>query len=713
MNDVNAEAMEEFIIANDLAIFNEDNNPPTFETINGQSNIDLTLGSVGIMNSITSWTVHRDINCSDHNPITFEFNDRLITEDPELKFICDPNKLEPEFIRDKISNIVSEIDMLPGPQSKQDIDNLLAIFYDRINREIVSHSKQKTYPNRPQWWTHKVERFRKIYHAKKTLFYRNRVATDRDFLYNQMNSAKADFRNHMITAQNASWKNFVDNDLTTNPWGTVYKIACDKFKRQGILNSFKTENSHTKSPEETMNFLLDSLLPDDDLNNLTAHQNSMLRDFIALTPLDGIPLEPVSEEELDPLIASLSTNKAPGHDLIKGKFIKITHDITKPFFLKIFSACVKFCHFPSIWKTGNLKVLLKNPSKDISSVSNYRPITLLPEYGKIFEKIIRNRLFRNTPQPHSPKQYGFTPGRSTTDALSEYIKSVNSFSNYKYVASIFIDISGAFDNLWWPSLINALMDKNIPHNLIALIKNYLTNRKLDFSTGGLSASKILSKGCPQGSVLGPSLWNVQLDTYLKKELPPNVIAIAYADDIVKIIASNSRQGLIRDLQQMIDDISTWAANARLSISVTKTKILINKAPPRTHNRDLRIFIDGSRIEIVREHKYLGTIIDSNLTFNRHISEACKRANQIIISLRKKIHRTWSTDFTKSLTTIYRCAIIPILSYGIEIWGHKLNLSRFKAKLNSLHGSFCRMLIRGYQSISNDAACIIAGIPPLT
>jgi hypothetical protein len=208
---------------------------------------------------------------------------------------------------------------------------------------------------------------------------------------------------------------------------------------------------------------------------------------------------------------------------------------------------------------GKLVILLKDPKASHTSIKNYRPITLLPEHGKIIEKIIRKAVEAELTPLHSRHQYGFTKGRSTTDALEILVSTVRN-ANEKYVATIYFDIRGAFDNLWWPALIKTLNARGVSSDLIAMIKSYLTDREVEFSQGSATVRKLCTIGCPQGSVLEPTLWNLIIDTLLDSERPDFATPIAYADDLAVIVKSNLRPELKTNLQSVTDKITNWTTH---------------------------------------------------------------------------------------------------------------------------------------------------------
>jgi hypothetical protein len=248
--------------------------------------------------------------------------------------------------------------------------------------------------------------------------------------------------------------------LSRDPWGVVYKLAAEKFKSRGILHSFQTDEGEiTRDHKTTMTYLINNLLPDDDPTTNDEQQRINHGDYRAITGEPGSYLQ-VNEEEVNHLVSLIKNKKAPGPDNLKGKILKRLHPTITPLLVKILNACFKFSHFPIRWKKGKLVILLKDPKASHTSIKNYRPITLLPEHGKIIEEIIRKAVEAELTPLHSRHQYGFTKGRSTTDALERLVSTVRN-ANEKYVATIYFDIRGAFDNLWWPALIKTLKALNI------------------------------------------------------------------------------------------------------------------------------------------------------------------------------------------------------------------------------------------------------------
>ncbi|EFA12187.2 Putative 115 kDa protein in type-1 retrotransposable element R1DM-like Protein [Tribolium castaneum] len=526
-----------------------------------------------------------------------------------------------------------------------------------------------------------------------------------------MTKAKQTFKEKVEKRRRQSWLEFAENDLARNPWGVIYKLASEKFKTRGILQSFQTDDENiTRDFRSTMEFLVANLLPDDDPDINTEEQRITQGDYRATTAEVGSDVV-ITEAEVDQLVSQIQNKKAPGLDNLKGKILKRLHPKITPIITRIYNACWTLNYFPTTWKKGNLVILLKDPKASHSNIKNYRPITLLPEHGKILEKTIRRKLEEELSPLHSQRQFGFVKGRSTSDALHLLVSTIRD-SEAKYVATIFFDIKGAFDNLWWPSLIKTLRNRGVTSKLTAMIKSYLTDRVVEFTQGDVSVRKFCTKGCPQGSVLGPTLWNLTMDTLLNSEWSDFATPIAYADDLAVIVKSDLRSQLKTRLNQVTNKITDWATRNKLTVSETKTTFMIHKCPPRAHHRDLDIRIYGKKISLVKTQKYLGILLDSKLHFESHASYTAKKVRQISMSLRTLASRKFGQTCDESLRVIYHGAIVPIITYGSRIWSDRLHVVKNNRQYLSAQAPFNRILAKCYASVSKEAAAVLAGNLPI-
>jgi len=269
-NDVNSVNMEEFILRNNLAVHNEPDLPPTFETVNGCSNIDLTMSSFSLISNLVDWTVVRGINTADHNVILFtlKFDNFDCSSKNNVTYIYNTAQINYDNINAKIPEVIDSINLTTEVlDSQYGIDNALTSFYDGLKALVIGAAKKKCFSERPPWWNDKIDRFRKIYLKKKKLLYDNRFPENRTYLYDSMMDAKNRFKAVIEQEKSKSWSKFVKDDLAANPWGTVYKLASQKFRQQGAVSSLRNNDTYTGTVLETAEFIVNSLLPDDNLND--------------------------------------------------------------------------------------------------------------------------------------------------------------------------------------------------------------------------------------------------------------------------------------------------------------------------------------------------------------------------------------------------------------------------------------------------------------
>ena len=238
-----------------------------------------------------------------------------------------------------------------------------------------------------------------------------------------------------------------------------------------------------------------------------------------------------NEGKILKIIRALNTNKAHGHDDISIRMIKICDEsLLKPLLI-LFKNSLKLSCYPDIWKKSNIIPVHKKSDKQL--LNNYRPISLLPIFGKIFEKIIFNRIydFLLKEELLNPNQSGFLPSDSCINqllAITHEIFEAFDCNPPLEVRSVFLDMSKAFDKAWHEGLLYKLKSMGISGELYDLLQNYLSGRLQRVILNGQTSSwRPILAGVPQGSILGPLFFLIYINDLLNK-LRSN--AKLFADD---------------------------------------------------------------------------------------------------------------------------------------------------------------------------------------
>ena len=433
-----------------------------------------------------------------------------------------------------------------------------------------------------------------------------------------------------------------------------------------------------------------------------------LERLLTNTSLENIEFD---EEKLVDLIEALNVNKAHGWDDISIRMVKIGGvSLVKPL-INIFNLCIASGVFPSQWKKGNVVPVYKKGDKAIPK--NYRPVSLLPVFGKLFEKCIYDALYSyfDSNNLFSPCQSGFREGDSCVSQLLSITHDI--FKGFEANPSldsrgVFLDISKAFDRVWHDGLIFKLKSYGVSGPLISLLQNFLSDRYQRVVLNGQSSEwKLIKAGVPQGSILGPLFFLIYIN-----DLPDNLESKpkVFADDtsLFSIVADQqlTADQLIRDLNR----ISEWARQWKMSfnpdpskqaVEVYFTVRLVQPNPPV-------ISFNNTDITSSDYQKHLGLILDTRLSFEHHLEEKIKKANKgigLINRLRKYVPR-------KSLLTLYKSYIRPHLDYADIIYDCPGNAT-FVSKLEKIQYNACLAITGCFRGTSREKLYSELGLESLS
>ena len=381
-------------------------------------------------------------------------------------------------------------------------------------------------------------------------------------------------------------------------------------------------------------------------------------------------------DDLSKIIKNLNTSKAHGFDGISIKMIKMCGESIVPPLSKIIRNSIKSGIFPDEWKKGNIVPVHKKANKQ--NISNYRPISLLPIFAKIFEKIIYNSLFEyfHINNFLSVNQSGFRTSDSCVSQLisitHELYKDFDANPSLE-TRDVFLDISKAFDKVWHEGLLHKLKCYGVKGELYKIIENYLKNRKQRVVLNGQNSSwENINAGVPQGSVLGPLLFLIYIN-----DLPENLISVAklFADDTSIFSTVFDINKSADDLNKDLSTINEWAHQWKMSFNPDPNKqatevVFSRKLKPAVHPC---LYFNGTTVSNTLYQKHLGLILDKKLLFRHHLNEKITKCNKGI-GLIKRLSKCLPRN---TLLTIYKSFVRPHLDYADVIYDQPHNSSLCK------------------------------------
>ena len=433
----------------------------------------------------------------------------------------------------------------------------------------------------------------------------------------------------------------------------------------------------------------------------------------AYTRCNRSEVDYVTEEELMSIARNIGNKKAPGPDSIPNLALKKAILFNSAAFTNLYNSCLEESVFPSPWKIQRL-VLLPKPNKQPGTSSSYRPICLLDTAGKILEKIVCNRLepLIEANNGISARQYGFRKGRSTTDAIAEVVKIAKNAieskgSDNKRCAVITLDIKNAFNSAKWIHILKALHKIKVPDYLNRLVADYFSKRYLIYDTDDGLKKYSITSGVPQGSVLGPLLWNLMYNDILELSIPEEAQIIGFADDIALVVTARSKCDLELCANISVMKIRKWLNDKGLSLAEHKTEVVLitNKKKDEVLNITVGNVIVSSKKAI----RYLGVMIDTRLSFSVHVDLVCERSLKILAALSKLMTNFGGPSHKKRI--LLASVIRSIIVYASPAWAANLSKTNFK-KLKKVNRISALRVCCAYRTTSYAAVCVIAGMIPI-
>jgi hypothetical protein len=367
--------------------------------------------------------------------------------------------------------------------------------------------------------------------------------------------------------------------------------------------------------------------------------------------------EEISVIDLKNIISKLG-NKKGTNEGITIKILKLVVGLFAEEYVKIINASLTLGTFPENWKTSLIVPVPK--VNNTNKGENFRPINMLPMYEKVLEIVVKKQIYNylETNRLWTPCQSGFRNSHSCETALQYSISEWKKRCDIgECIVVVFIDLKRAFETVDRGMLVKKLRMYGLGDEIVRWFDSYLKNRKQQVKYNGVLSEPVdCNVGVPQGSVLGPLLFNIYINDIVKHIR--NCDIRMFADDMILCRNGKDYGRIVLDINEDLRYLNEWLVSNRLKINVDKTKYIIIRGAKKNIQCTEQIKINNISIERVTQIKYLGVIIDECLNFKEHVSYICKKVN-------KKVSLLWRIGrYVDGCTRcqIYKTVISPHFDY---------------------------------------------------
>lgn len=629
-----------------------------------------------------------------------EFIDLISLEKiDEIKTKIEALKTSPAIQKGDINAVVSDVSTLL--RSAAEKTNMLP--RNTGNHGNRTKKSQRKADNKP-WYDRECEDKRRTYfhfknkykHMKSTLN-ETRLKEASKAYKRQINQAFKAYKNNIIkevrklktSDPKAYWKIINGDSKSKNE--NMTQISINAFKRH--FEKLNQDNSNIGNTQ-----------PHD--HNETLTQN-----------LDDTHLnDPFTQEEVSKTISKLKLNKSSGNDQIINEFLRVSKEKLLTVYTDLFNIILNTGIIPDDWCLGYIKPLYKNNgSKD--DPSNYRGITILSCFGKLFTCLLNTRLTKVVEAQKSigPEQAGFRAGYSTIDHIFTLKILIDLYLNKKKrLYCCFIDYQKAFDRVPRVELWYKLLKLNIRGKVFNVIFNMYEKAKSSVAVNGtLSETFPCQIGVRQGENLSPLLFALYLSD-IQHFLSSSYDGTQFIDSLKNTVGDNNAENLLKlyvllyaddtivlaespkQMQQALTRMKEYCTQWKLDVNISKTKLVVFSRGKIRNKPEL--LLGTTPIEVVYGYKYLGTKFNYNGKFTVAKKELLTKGSRAMFSLLRKSRKLFlPIDIQLEL---FDMLVAPVVLYGCEVWAYegadiveKLKL-RFGKYILGLNRSTCTNMVHG-------------------
>ena len=541
---------------------------------------------------------------------------------------------------------------------------LFDIFDQYVPKSVI---RKRTFP---PWFTRDIIKSIKRKHRifkklkrHKSEYYQLQYSQIRRNTKNMMNAAYINYISQVensISSDPSSFWSFINSKKSTNMLPDVLKSGDSEYSDpKEVSNAFADFFSSVYSTPSTPNSL-------DNAHTYRSNTN--------------ISLDKLSDQSIMMALTKLKNRPTCGPDGVPCFFVRDCRQALIAPLSFLFNLSLKSMTFPDIWKETRITPVFKKG--DSGDITNYRPVSILSAFAKVFEISIYKRIFAQVKDIISDNQHGFFNGRSTISNLACFTQFTGqALDGQKQVDVIYTDFSKAFDRVDHLMFLQKLVDLGFNDSLVCLFKSYLYNRTQYVEIRGHKSNKFrATSGTPQGSNLAPLIFSLFIND-IKDGISSNMLL--FADDLKLFRIINGPNDCLA-LQQDVESIKRWCDLNKLPLNISKCHCMTFSN--KLNNIQFQYKMENTDISRCNNFKDLGITFDPKLSFVQHTDQICKDSLRMLGFI---LRNSGNFNNTQTLITLYHSFVISKLEYGAIIW-HPIH-QKYRSQLESVQRKFVKYL----------------------
>jgi hypothetical protein len=557
--------------------------------------------------------------------------------------------------------------------SSDDVDCLASQYHSVVSDLVSIHAPliTRTVTTRPPapWYTSEIALARQERRRLERCWRRTKLTVDREIFVTQkllvnsmLHKAKANYYIGLVKSQ---------SDNPKQLWSTINSLS-------GNAKS-KDLPEHDNLPSLVNSFNLffagkiSQIRANITMNDLPVNANSLnqLRSEVSYTAAMSV-FQEMKESDIKSLI-KCSPSKSCCLDPIPTYLLQSCETIVSPL-TKLMNLSLKTGVVPKCFKHALVTPLIKNSKLDSNSMSSYRPISNLLYVSKLLERCVAKQLnsFLSSSAQYEAYQSAYRPHHSTETALLRVQNDIlTSIDNKEVTLLVLLDLSAAFDTVDHTILLNRLKNIGIMGVVYDWFSSYLTGRSQAVHLDSVSSDSVdLTCGVPQGSVLGPILFNIYTQPLGEIARKHGLSYHFYADDtqLYTSFSIKDSDTSVLSVSDCIADIKIWMKSNLLMLNDSKTEVvLLGTKQQLSKLSDLALSVGNANIKPVTKVRNLGVIFDNNMSMENHVNNICKTSYfyiRLLGKLRKLLDKETGAMITHAFVTS-RLDYCNSLLYGIS------------------------------------------------